>query len=66
MTADEQVIASLKRLEAVTDEVLSRVDKLERSFDRIEGALTLAKLALSIVGLGGIAALIAYAQNSIR
>lgn len=64
MTADElndlrNIAATVRRIEAKQDADSQRLDKLERFADRAEGAITLAKFTLSLLGIGGIGIIIA-------
>lgn len=74
MTADELVdiramAESLRRIERKVDDQAvrssrfeetqtQRTDKLERAMDRIDGALTVTKWALSFLGASGVVALV--------
>lgn len=64
------IAASVKRIEETTtrqgDDMrrfADRLDKLERFADKAEGALTIAKFTLSLLGIGGIAAIVAAVSN---
>ena len=64
MTGDEQIdiramAESLHRIERKVDEQAARTDRLEKFADRAEGALTLARFTLSLLGIGGIALVVA-------
>ena len=64
MTADElndlrNIAATVRRIEAKQDADSQRLDKLEHFADRAEGAITLAKFTLSLLGIGGIGIIIA-------
>jgi hypothetical protein len=64
MTTDElgdlhSIAASVRRIEAVLNEHGSRLDKIERTADRAEGALTLLKWLLGLIGASGMATIIA-------
>lgn len=64
MTSDEltdirAIADAVRRIERKVDEQAARTDKLERFADRAEGALTLARFTLSLLGIGGIALVVA-------
>lgn len=64
MTGDEQIdiramADSLRRIERKVDEQAVRTDRLEKFADRAEGALTLARFTLSLLGIGGVALVVA-------
>lgn len=70
MTADEMVdlrsiAATVKRIEETQRADTIRLDKLERFADRAEGALTISKYALSLLGVGGIALIISSLANRV-
>jgi hypothetical protein len=71
MTIDEQIdiramAEGMRRIERKVDDVQRKVDdqavrtdRLEKFADRAEGALTLARFTLSLLGIGGIALVVA-------
>jgi len=62
LTENEQlsnIAATVRRIESAQSRTDDRLDKLERFADRAEGAITLAKFTLSILGIGGVAAIVA-------
>lgn len=60
IAAAVQGIADQQREDQVWKQQMGdRMSKVERFVDRVDGALTLAKVALSFVGLGGVALFIA-------
>ena len=64
MTTDEMIdiramAESLRRIERKVDEQAARTDRLEKFADQAQGALTLAKFTLSLLGIGGVALVIA-------
>ena len=64
MTVDEltdlrSIAAAVHRIEEKQQQDSVRLDRLEKFADRADGALTLGKFALSLVGIGGVAALLA-------
>lgn len=64
MTSDEltdlrNIASAVQRIERRQETADARLDKLERFADRAEGAITLAKFTLSLLGIGGIGIIIA-------
>ena len=59
LTDIRTIARAVARIETKVDAQGARVDKLERFADRAEGALTLARFTLSILGIGGIALIVA-------
>jgi len=60
------LVASVRRIEDNQNRMGDRLDKLERFADRAEGALTLVKFVSSLLGIGGLAAIIAlFAKGSL-
>ena len=64
MTVDElttlaSIAAAVRRIEDKQRMDSDRLDRLERFADRAEGAITLAKFTLSILGIGGVGIIIA-------
>lgn len=64
MTADEptdirSIADAVRRIERKVDDQAARTDRLEKFADRAEGALTLARFTLSVLGIGGIALIVA-------
>lgn len=55
-----RIDANVRRIDEKMSRQDDRLDKLERFADRAEGALTLVKFVSSLLGVGGIAALIAW------
>lgn len=69
MTTEELVdlraiVASVRRIETVLEEHGGRLDKIERTADRAEGALTLLRWFLGFVGVSGVATIIAIFSRS--
>ena len=62
LTENEQlssISAAVRRIETKQTKQDERLVKLERFADRAEGAITLSKFVLSILGIGGVAAIVA-------
>lgn len=58
------VKAAVTRIETRLDGLGERLDKLERFADKAEGALTLTKFVVSLLGLSGIGTLLVLLARS--
>ena len=62
----DHIAGAVRRIEDSQRQMGDRLDKLERFADRAEGALTLVKFVSSLLGIGGLAAIVAlFAKGSI-
>ncbi len=62
----DTIAGAVRRIEDSQRSMGDRLDKLERFADRAEGALTLVKFVSSLLGIGGLAAIVAlFAKGSI-
>lgn len=70
-TSDPPDISSVARAVARLEQVIEKqdarlreqdgqLDRLERYADRAEGAMTIVKFGISLLGIGGVAAILAF------